>query len=106
MYSSQNASNKPYLEITYSGILARNYYLKDHLGDIRVTIDKNRAVIGYNDYYPFGLQMAGRCMNNGISDDIYKYSGKVGVPTCRDGDLPQAEVDEENGLNWYYFGAR
>ena len=36
--------------------------------------------------------MPERSMNNALSSDIYKYSGK--------------ELDEENGLDWYYFGAR
>jgi RHS repeat-associated protein len=59
---------------------------------IRVTIDDDGEVVGYNDYYPFGLQMPQRNMNNALSSDIYKFSGK--------------ELDEENGLDWYYFGAR
>ncbi len=31
-------------------------------------------------------------MNNALATDMYKYSSK--------------ELDEENGINWYYFGAR
>jgi hypothetical protein len=57
-YSDTNY--RPYLEVTYTSILARNYYLKDHLGDIRVTIDENGTVIGYNDYgiaIPSGLSV-------------------------------------------------
>ncbi len=68
------------------------YHLKDHLGNIRVTIDDNGDVLAYNDYYPFGLQMPGRNFNQGLANDLYKYSGK--------------ELDEETGLNWYYFGGR
>ena len=68
------------------------YHLKDHLGNIRVTIDDDGTVLSYNDYYPFGLQMPARNFNQGLANDLYKYSGK--------------ELDEETGLGWYYFGAR
>ena len=64
--------------------------MKDHLGNIRVTIDDENNVVGYDDYYPFGLQMPERCMNNANSSDIYKFTGK--------------ERDDETG--WDYFGAR
>jgi len=83
---------RPILEITYTRDFVRNYYLKDHLGNIRVTIDEEGEVVSYDDYYPFGLQMPGRSMNNALSNNFYKFSGK--------------ELDEENGLDWYYFGAR
>jgi RHS repeat-associated protein len=62
------------------------------LGNIRVTIDDDTSVVGYNDYYPFGKQMPERCMNNANSEDVYKFSGK--------------ELDEEYDLDYYYFGAR
>ncbi|MHB2154417.1 RHS repeat domain-containing protein [Calditrichota bacterium GD2] len=79
--------------------MKKYFYLKDHparagqvLGNIRVTVDENGDVKGYNDYYPFGLRMPGRSMNNALATDMYKYSSK--------------ELDEESGINWYYFGAR
>ena len=31
------------------------YYIKDHIGNIRVTVDENGAIVGKDDYYPFGL---------------------------------------------------
>ena len=68
------------------------YYLKDHLGNIRVTLDGNGNVVTTDDYYPFGLQMPGRSYNMALTGSIYKYAGK--------------EFDEESGLNCYYFGAR
>jgi RHS repeat-associated protein len=55
------------------------------LGNIRVTIDDDTSVVGYNDYYPFGKQMPERCMNYSYTQDIYKFSGK--------------ELDEEYGLD-------
>jgi RHS repeat-associated protein len=52
------------------------YYLKDHLGNIRVTVDEDGNSVAWNDYYPFGLQMPQRSMNNALSNNIYKFSGK------------------------------
>ncbi len=68
------------------------YHLKDHLGNIRVTINDNGDVLAYNDYYPFGLQMAGRVYNAAVENNTYKYNSK--------------ELDQETGLSWYYFGGR
>ncbi len=36
------------------------YYIHDHLGSVRVVIDDNGDVVHYADYYPFGMEMAGR----------------------------------------------
>ena len=79
------------LSITYTA-MNKYFYLKDHLGNIRVTVDEDGDVKGCDDYYPFGLQMPTRSWNY-ASDaaDMYKFSGK--------------ELDQENNLDWYYFGA-
>ncbi len=74
--SSEASSNRPYLEVKYKIEYTANYYLKDHLGNIRVTVDENGDVVSHDDYYPFGLQMAGRSFNAGTDNDIYKYNGK------------------------------
>jgi RHS repeat-associated protein len=102
MYSSEygTTTNRPYLEVTYRLEYKKAFYMKDHLGNIRVTMDEAGNVIGGNDYYPFGLQMPGRSYVAGNYQNTYKYSGK--------------ELDEEqfsNGttmgaIDWYYFGAR
>jgi len=93
--SSEASSNKPVLSVTYQ-LLKNFFYIKDHLGNIRVTLDEQGSVVGYDDYYPFGMQMGGRSYNQGLEDNIYKYSSK--------------ELDEEQltggKLDWYYFGAR
>ena len=102
-------AKRPKLVVTYQP-MKKYFYLKDHLGNIRVTIDENGDVKGYNEYgeshhfrgYPFGLRMSersvdpdlsgpGRSMNTALNYALYKYSSK--------------ELDEENGINWYYFGA-
>ena len=48
------------------------YYLKDHLGNIRVTVDENGNTVTADDYYPFGLQMPGRSYNIAATNDLYK----------------------------------
>ena len=47
----------PKLVVTYTP-MKKYFYLKDHLGNIRVTVDENGEVKGYNDYYPFGMRMS------------------------------------------------
>jgi len=70
----------------------RVYYLKDHLGSVRTSVDENGHVIGYDDYYPFGLTMPGRSSNTGNPNDNYKYIGE--------------ELDDEAGLNLMHLNAR
>jgi RHS repeat-associated protein len=68
---------------------ARYYYLKDHLGSIKMTVDATGTVQGYDDYYPYGMQMTGRSMTSS-EDGRYKFTGK--------------ERDASEGLD--YFGKR
>lgn len=65
-----------------------NYYLKDHMGNIRIVYDQNREVKDVNHYYPFG----GLIASSANSNQPYKYNGK--------------ELDRKNGLDWYDYGAR
>ena len=51
------------------------YYVKDHLGSPRVTVDGKGNVLSYADYYPFGGIMPGRSGNNGMSHDRTKFTG-------------------------------
>ncbi len=37
--------------------LAFQYYLKDHLGNVRVVFDENGKIVQETDYYPFGLSI-------------------------------------------------
>lgn len=48
------------------------------------------AILGYDDYDPWGKQLAGRCLTSSSADDKYKFTGK--------------ERDKET--NYDYFGAR
>ena len=65
----------------------RYYYLKDHLGSIRVTLDQSGNIDSWTDYYPFGKQSRG---SSSVSAPKEKFTGK--------------ERDAESGLD--YFGAR
>ncbi|WP_165770639.1 DUF6443 domain-containing protein [Flavobacterium reichenbachii] len=84
-YVSYNNGNYEYI-----------YQYKDHLGNVRLTYNKNLSIIEENNYYPFGLKQLDR--NNVInflgnsSANKYKYNGK--------------ELQDELQLNVYDYGAR
>jgi len=69
------------------------YYLTDHLGSVRVTVDERGDPVGWDDYYPFGLQMPGRSQQQyGSPETDVKYTGY--------------ELNQEGGLGLYHAGAR
>ncbi|MBO6524387.1 MAG: RHS repeat-associated core domain-containing protein [Balneolaceae bacterium] len=76
---------------TYDGS-ERRYFLKDHLGTVRATVDQSGNIDGYDDYYPFGQVMPGRSSNSSNPTDNYKYTGH--------------ERDDEGSLGLDYAGAR
>ncbi len=90
------ASERPVLEVTYSEDLKTVYFLKDHLGSIRATVDEDGDVVGYDDYDAWGLTLANRSLatpwNSVQGTAAYKFTGK--------------ERDDDFGLDWDYFGAR
>ncbi len=51
--------------LTEENVVQRYYYLKDHLGSVRVVVNDNKEVKDYADYYPFGLEMPGRSSMSG-----------------------------------------
>ncbi len=67
------------------------YYLKDHLGSVRATVDDIGQVVAYDDYGPWGLTLEGRSMA-AQANLVNKFTGK--------------ERDTDFGLGWDYFGAR
>jgi len=72
-----------------SSSVSRYYYLKDHLGSVRVIVNTSGAIDSYNDFYPYGMLMPGR--SSSTSADVrFKFTGK--------------ERDVETG--WDSFGAR
>ncbi|NQX85549.1 MAG: RHS repeat-associated core domain-containing protein [Flavobacteriaceae bacterium] len=61
------------------------YEVTDHLGNVRALISSSDGdVLGYSDYYPFGMPMPNR---NVVGDYRYGYQGEF------------AEKDPETGLN-------
>jgi RHS repeat-associated protein len=67
------------------------YYLKDHLGDNRVTINSSGTVIEKSHYYPSGMRFFDTSTSNSAALP-YRYNGK--------------ELEAMNGLNQYDYGAR
>ncbi|RNC79692.1 MAG: PKD domain-containing protein [Balneola sp.] len=70
----------------------RVYFLKDHIGNVRTSVDVDGNVLGYDDYYPFGLQMDGRSNNSSNPNDDYKFTGH--------------EQDDEASLTMVHMNAR
>ena len=69
--SSTGNDNIGQVRYTY-GPYSYYYYLKDHLGDIKMILNSSGGVDSYNDYYPFGEQMPNRNLTR-YSDGRYKY---------------------------------
>lgn len=79
--------------VTEAGYLSlpdkkHHFFLQDHQGNNRIIADQNGKIEETNHYYPFG----GTFASSTSSVQPYKYNGK--------------ELDTENGLNWYDYGAR
>jgi RHS repeat-associated protein len=69
------------------------YFLKDHLGNTRITFNENGSIIQEDSYYPFGMAMAGLKYETGTDlPNQYLYNGK--------------ELQDDFGLGWYDFHAR
>ena len=85
-------SNTKTVQVTLKRYRERSYYLTDHLGSIRTTVDMEGDVKGYDDYYPFGLPMTGHSVNSSNPNDDNKFTGY--------------ELDDEGNLNLYHANAR
>ena len=71
-YSDDNlAGNMVTMTITI-GPRTTYYYLKDHLGSVRMTIDAKGNMASFDNYYPFGETMPGLSSNTAIADAKYK----------------------------------
>ena len=66
----------------------RFYYVKDHLGSIRLTIDDKGTVVSAQDYYAYGQML--RSYNNSTPEEKYKFT----------------EKERDTETNYDYFGAR
>jgi len=81
-----SAGNYGYKTVTITIVREHSsyYYLTDHLGSVRVTVDDQGNSVGWDDYYPFGLQMPGRTQNSSNPNDDAKFTGYL---LEQDGDL-------------------
>jgi|GEM_PF-1518872 len=70
------------------------YFLKDHLGNTRVSFNQKGTILQDNSYYPFGMGLgeALTYVDNTTSENKYLYNGK--------------EMQDDFGLGWYDYGAR
>lgn len=73
------------------------FYLTDHLGNVRIMYDKNGEVLQEDHYYAFGLTMGGQSYTHDMltkfqAKNEYLYNGK--------------EFQSEGGLDLYDYGAR
>ena len=71
-----------------------NYYVTDHLGSTRMVVSSNDSIRETINYYPFGSEMRMELPAQMTSDPShpFRFTGK--------------ELDKQNGLNMYDFGAR
>lgn len=96
-FHAANVSNFTATVGTVLNIPKRYYYLKDHLGRIRVVVDETGNIVSSDDgVYPAfsgnprGMILNGRSTNVAYNNAKYKFTGK--------------ERDRETGYD--YFGAR
>jgi RHS repeat-associated protein len=80
-----------------AGELRFEYYLKDHVGNVRVSFTKGSdgvtpRILQENHYYPFGMPLRGLSERPAGTEGRVGYGGK--------------EITDTRGLNWYHYGAR
>ena len=76
------------------------YFLKDHLGNTRISLSQNGNVLQEDTYYPYGMNIKGLSYSNSCSENKYKYNGKRCTERSR------SELQDDFGLDWYDYGAR
>ena len=89
MGTTRLLTDEGYVTFSSDGTPQYHYYLRDHLGNVRVVFDQTGTVEQVNHYYAFGGLMR-ESTNPGVQP--YKYGGK--------------ELDRTGGLDAYDFGAR
>lgn len=84
------------MEVVWSNQPKAVYFLKDHLGSVRATVDKTVAVVGYDDYDPWGYALSQRTqptpwsVTEGVAEK--KFTGK--------------EWEDDYSLNWVWVDRR
>jgi RHS repeat-associated protein len=91
--NSSNLYHTRTIQVTVTRNNKSFYYLTDHLGSVRVTVDERGDPVGWDDYYPFGLQMPDRSQQ------------QYGSPLT-DAKFTGHELNQEGGLGLYHAGAR
>ena len=84
-----------YVELDANGAPTRwNYYITDHLGSTRMVVDSNDSIRETINYYPFGseMRMEAPAQLTEMPWHPFRFTGK--------------ELDKQNSLNMYDFGAR
>ena len=89
--------NGGYVDLDANGTpTSWNYYVTDHLGSTRMVVDSKNNIKETINYYPFGSEM--RIQDPALIQQTdnnwhpFRFTGK--------------ELDKQNGLNMYDFGAR
>ncbi len=82
-------TDEGYVTFSTDGTPTYHFYVRDHLGNVRVVFDEDWDTEQVTHYYPFGGIMA---ESSGQSVQPYKYNGK--------------ELDRMHGLDTYDYGAR
>ncbi|WP_018628837.1 RHS repeat domain-containing protein [Niabella aurantiaca] len=78
-----------------SGGVVYDYFLKDHLGNTRMLLQENGALLEETHYYPFGLTQ------KGIS-----YTNPIPSLQNKDKTFQGQKFDDDLGLNYYSFKYR
>ena len=74
-YNIWGLDNIGQVRVNYNYVTGRYYYLKDHLGTIKMVVKSDGSVDSYDDYYPYGTVMPGRSSVHS-ADTRYKFTSK------------------------------
>jgi len=74
VYDDEGSYDYGYSTVTIKTPAKSRYFITDHLGNIRTTIDEDGEAMGADDYFPFGLIMPGRSNTTANANDLYKYT--------------------------------